>query len=238
MIASSTARVAAMSALRTPRTAIGVDLLGERHELALERAAFRREEHIDLLAVVAALAARDVAEPLHRLERREGRRLHHAGLVAQFALGQAIALPEDAQEGPVAERDLVLGKPHLQRADERARRILDQMREPVVRHRLAPVAQDGFGAGAGSSTRPDARARRRGLRARTQHREADFQRRHRPRAVVQRRLAVDDRRVKLVDHFGARERPAAGAGRAARRRSGRSSRRSASGAGRRVRSSR
>ena len=32
-------------------------------------------------------------------------------LLAQRALGQTVALPEDAQEGPVAERDLVLGEP-------------------------------------------------------------------------------------------------------------------------------
>ena len=90
----------------------------------------------------------------------------------------------------MAERDLVLGKPHLQRAHERARRVLDQMREAIVRHRLAPVAQDGFGAGARSSRdlmrERDVAALARGL----QHREADFQRRHRPGAVVQRRLAV------------------------------------------------
>ena len=47
----------------------------------------------------------------------------------------------------MAERDPVLGEPHLQGAHQRPRRVLDQMREPVVRHRFAPVAQDRLRAG-------------------------------------------------------------------------------------------
>ena len=125
----------------------GVHLLGERHELAFQRPALGRQEHVDLLAIAADLASRDVTEPLHRLERREGGRLHHAGFLAQLALGETVALPEDAQEGPVAERYLVPGEPHLQRAHQSARRVLDQMRQTIVGYRLAPVAQNGCGAG-------------------------------------------------------------------------------------------
>ncbi len=49
----------------------------------------------------------------------------------------------------------------------------------------------------------------------SQDRQQNFQRRHRPGAVMQRRFAVDDRLIKLVDNFGARHRQAAAARRAA-----------------------
>jgi hypothetical protein len=41
---------------------------------------------------------------------------------------------------------------------------------------------------------------------RAQHRERDLERGHRPRSAVQRRRAVDDRGIELVDHLGARHR--------------------------------
>ena len=40
------------------------------------------------------------------------------------------------------EGNRVRGEPHLQRPHQRARGVFHEMREPVVRHRLAPVAQD------------------------------------------------------------------------------------------------
>ena len=96
----------------------------------------------DILAVVPRLAPRHVAALLHRLHGGERRRLHDAGLLRELALREAVALPQHAQEGPMAEGDLVRGEPRLQRADERTRRVLHEMGEAVVGDRLAPVAQD------------------------------------------------------------------------------------------------
>ena len=45
-----------------------------------------------------------------------GECLHDAGALAELFLCQAVGLPEDAQEGPVAERHPVARQPHLQRA--------------------------------------------------------------------------------------------------------------------------
>src|SRR5690349_23954450 len=42
-------------------------------------------------------------------------------------------------------RNCVFGEPHLQRAHQRTCRIFDEMSEPVVRHRFAPVPQDDVG---------------------------------------------------------------------------------------------
>ena len=71
-----------------------VHILGQRHELVLQRAAFGRQVDVDLLAAHRARPAHDVADFLHRAERRERGRLHDARLVAQLALRQAVALPE------------------------------------------------------------------------------------------------------------------------------------------------
>ena len=97
-----------------------------------------------LIAFVVRLPAPfDQAARIHRVEGRVGGRLHHPGLVAELALRQAIVFPQDAQEDPVTERHVVLCQTLLQRAIEHARRILDQVGEAVVRHRFAPMTQDG-----------------------------------------------------------------------------------------------
>jgi hypothetical protein len=54
----------------------------------------------------------------HAADRGEGARLHHARFGRERALREAVALPQDAQKGPVAERDAVRGKARLQRAYE------------------------------------------------------------------------------------------------------------------------
>jgi hypothetical protein len=82
-----------------------IDLLGERHQLFLQSTAFCGQQHIDFLAVAATLAPDDVAQALHCIEGGKGCRLHHAGLLAQLALGQTIALPQNAQERPMSERN-------------------------------------------------------------------------------------------------------------------------------------
>ena len=46
----------------------------------------------------------------------------------------------------------VLGEPHLQGARKPARRVLDEMRQPVVGDRLLPVAQDLPGGGLAGDT--------------------------------------------------------------------------------------
>ena len=56
MIASSTARVAAMRAANAAHRD-AVDVLGQRHQLSAQAPALRREEDVDLLAVAAELAA-------------------------------------------------------------------------------------------------------------------------------------------------------------------------------------
>ena len=57
----------------------------------------------------------------------------------------------------MAERDAMLGEAHLQCAHQRTRGVLDEMREPVVRHRFPPMAQDRLRAGGGRvmAVRPD-----------------------------------------------------------------------------------
>src|SRR5665213_2390387 len=81
-----------------------VDVLGVWHKNFSKPASFRRQQDIDLLTIAAVLTAANVAEPFHRLERRKGCRLHHTGLLAEFALREPIAFPQDAQERPMAER--------------------------------------------------------------------------------------------------------------------------------------
>jgi hypothetical protein len=70
--------------------------------------------------LVGSLLALDVAQRLHGLHGGEGGGLHHAGALAELFLRQAVGLPEDAQESPVAEGHAVLRQPHLQRAVEGA----------------------------------------------------------------------------------------------------------------------
>jgi hypothetical protein len=87
---------------------------------------------VDVLAVGGGLAAADVALFLHGADGGEGAGLGDAGLGGELALRQAVALPEDAQEGPVAERHAVRGELRLQRAREAAPRLLGQVREALV----------------------------------------------------------------------------------------------------------
>ena len=96
--------------------------------------------------------------------------------VAQFALGEPVALPQDTQEGPVAERNLVIGEPELKLRTSRAG-VLDQMREPVVRHRLAPVPQDRAVSGACAFIARHLMWKRdlAALACGAKHRETDFQ---------------------------------------------------------------
>jgi len=86
---------------------------------------------VDVLAVAGHLLAAHVAQLFHYLERGEGARLHDPGLVAQLALREAVALPQDAQESPMSERHRVLGEPRLHGAREGAPRLLGQVREAV-----------------------------------------------------------------------------------------------------------
>src|SRR6476620_11343830 len=99
------------------------------------------------IAVAVTPAADDVAEPLHGFERRECRRLHDTGLLAQFALRQSVGFPQDAQKCPVSERDRMRREAHLQCAHERTRGVLDEMCEAVIWHRFLPMAQDRLCAG-------------------------------------------------------------------------------------------
>ena len=95
MMLSSTSRVAAMSSERTPLTAMRLTSSASGTRFCLQPTSFRGEQHVDFLAIAAALAAGDVAQALHRVQRREGCRLHHAGLLAQFALGQSRRPPTE-----------------------------------------------------------------------------------------------------------------------------------------------
>jgi hypothetical protein len=79
--------VSATSAVFSRATATRFHLLGERNELALERTPAGGEEHMVLLAIAVHLAALDVAELLHGIERGDRRRLHDAGLRAEAAAG-------------------------------------------------------------------------------------------------------------------------------------------------------
>jgi len=88
--------------------------------------------HIDVLAIVGHLAARDIALFLHGADGGEGAGLGDAGLGRELALRQPVALPEDAQEGPMAERHAVRGELGLQRAREAAPGLLRQVREALV----------------------------------------------------------------------------------------------------------
>src|SRR5262249_49009039 len=60
--------------------------LGQRYKFPAQAAALRREKDIDLLAIPGLPAAHDITEAFHRLYGRKGRRLHHAGLLTEFAL--------------------------------------------------------------------------------------------------------------------------------------------------------
>src|SRR5439155_13197335 len=111
-----------------------IDLLGQWHQSTLERSPFFGQEDGNLAAVPGRAPSRDIAEALHGLERGERRGLHHAGLPADLALSQSVVLPEDAQEGPMAEGDAVCREAGLERADQCASRVLDEMRHPVVGH--------------------------------------------------------------------------------------------------------
>src|SRR5579871_2605443 len=80
-----------------------VDLLGKRHQLVLERAALGCEEDKHFLPVAGFLLPAHVTELFHPLEGGEGRWLHDASLLTQFALREAVLLPKDAQKRPMAE---------------------------------------------------------------------------------------------------------------------------------------
>lgn len=46
----------------------------------------------------------------------------------------------------MTELDIALGKPHLQRSEERTGRVLDQVSDPVVGDRVMPMLQDSLGS--------------------------------------------------------------------------------------------
>ncbi|KAG1376886.1 hypothetical protein G6F59_018222 [Rhizopus arrhizus] len=97
---------------------------------------------MDVLVVPGQMLALDITERLHRLHRGKRGWFHDGSLLAQFPLSQAVLLPEDTQESPVAERHVVVGQAHLQAPDKSARGILDQVRQPIVWNSLAPVVKD------------------------------------------------------------------------------------------------
>ena len=130
--ASSVRRVAATSCGGTPRTAIALTSSASGTSLRSSARPCAVRKTCTLAPVARDRPAHDVAASLHRLQRGEGRGLHHAGLAAQLALRQAVGLPQHAQERPVADRHLVLGEAHLQRAIERAHRVLDEVRQAIV----------------------------------------------------------------------------------------------------------
>ena len=166
----------------------------------------------------------------------------------------------------MAERHAERSKPPLQGPNQRAGRVLDQVREAIVGDGIAPMLEQAQRIGVGRFRRRTGRPRSCGRRRfapareharerrsrrqadlmiehdiallarRLQHRQTHFQRGHRPPAVVQRRPPGNDGGVELVDHFGARHPRLAAAAPGASRRRRRSSRRPASDADRRARS--
>ena len=63
------------------------------------------------------------------------------GQLTQLALGDAIALPQDAQKHPLPDGNRVDGQPDLHGALNHAQQVLDHMGHAVVGNGLAPFAQ-------------------------------------------------------------------------------------------------
>src|SRR6185437_8690855 len=99
-------------------------------------AALLGHEDMDLAAIGRAAPPLDEAAALHVLELLDGCRLHRADALAQLALGEAILLPERAQEIPHADRDLVRRQVRLEILGEAAmgdaHQIADAVLERVV----------------------------------------------------------------------------------------------------------
>ena len=215
-----------------------------------------REVHVDVLAVAGALPPHDVAEPLHRLHRRERRRLHHAGLAraasrcvrpsCSHRMRRNVQWPNDTS----CAREAHLQRAHQARASRPCtrcarrscgtasrqwRRIAVRVvgrRRSCVRRRVACAVACAHRAPR-PARRPGAQRDLAAVARRIEHREADLERGARPRA----RRAAAARRRRPRAHSssitsargtaGDRQRLEAGA-----RRRRRSSRPSASDAGR------
>ena len=149
--ARSVRRVAATSASGTPRTAIALisRASGTRRRSSARPRVVRNT--CALAPIAGHGSPHHVPQCLHRLQRGERRRLHHARLVGQFPLREPITLPKHAQERPVADRHPVSGEPPLERAVQRADRVLDEVCEPVVRARGPPASQDALGVRQGGA---------------------------------------------------------------------------------------
>jgi hypothetical protein len=57
-------------------------------------------------------------------------------------LRQAVLFPQDAQERPMAERNVVIRQAHMLASDQGAGSILDKVGQAVVRNGLAPMGKD------------------------------------------------------------------------------------------------
>ena len=60
-----------------------------------------------------------------------------AGLRGQLALREAVALPQDAHERPVAERHALRGEPRGEVAGQRARRLAHDVGKAVAQRRIS-----------------------------------------------------------------------------------------------------
>src|SRR5262245_18375491 len=119
-----------------------VHLFGQRHKLPAKTTTLRGKRNIDFLPITGLPAANDIAKAFRRLYSRKRSWFQHAGLLAQFALGEAVGFPKDAQERPVTEGDPMFAESHLQCPHQSSRCILDEMCEAIVRHGLLPVPED------------------------------------------------------------------------------------------------
>ena len=140
MIASSTLRAVLMSRSLRPVTLISLtsSASGTSFFLSARPSGVKNTCTFFLLSECLPL---DEPELFHRRHSRECGWLHHARLFAQFALREAICFPKYAQKSPVSERYRVFSEPHLQSTDHRARGVLYEVREPIVRHGVVPVTQ-------------------------------------------------------------------------------------------------
>ena len=143
MIVSSVRRVAAKSARATPSTAMRFTSSASGTSLRLSARPRGVRKTYTLRRLPGSLPAHDVAEPLHRVQRRVRSWAPSRPPRGSARAGSARRLPRGCAGTSSArtERRAARGAT-VQGADQRARRILHEVRQPVVRHCLAPVTQD------------------------------------------------------------------------------------------------
>src|SRR5215831_1983373 len=118
---------------RDPPQRLRIDCGREWQQLPPERPAALGQEHVDDAAVAAIADTANEALALHVAERARRGRLHHADALTEFALADAVLLPERAEEKPHADADAVRRDARLERTGEGAVGLAHEIADAAAR---------------------------------------------------------------------------------------------------------